>query len=92
MREIDRTLLLLISSINIDPKDVDYHIVTSRWNDYKRCWPDDNRATRYLYEILSKQCIDEYGDDYIIKFGQCMENLSWSFKMKRKENERVNSS
>lgn len=85
MREIDKTLLLLISSINIDPKDVDYKIVVSNWRDYKKCWPDDTKAIRYLYEILTRQCIDEYGENYIIKFGQCMENLNWSLKKKLKE-------
>lgn len=80
MSDIDNTLLLLITAMTRDVKDIDADEVVIAWRTYKNFWPDDARAMGHLQKVLLEQCIDEFNENYVIKFGQYMENLSWSFK------------
>lgn len=82
MRDIDRTLLLLINQITKDRLDINFEEVVKSWREYISFWPDDARAMEHLQKVLLKQCMDEHGADCIIMFGQYMENLGWSFRKK----------
>ena len=79
MRDIDRTMNVVIEEITKDRTEVDAEKIKLAWRDYARYWPDCGRAMIALQETFmnSVECEKD-----LIEVGQFMSNLSWALQKK----------